>query len=130
MPIEGQVAGSFNPNVVNQIASWLNRAQTALKDPPHAAKQETPEDLQSLPSNEIMNQMQEVERLILEGPLIQDKSAGLPHIVGQADQPVTPGSLETAHADKRLRTDGAEDAEALVGFIRSVRASAEATEDS
>lgn len=86
-----------------------------------------------------MTQMQEVERLIHEGPIIQHSSAGLPHIVDQVSQEVvispTTARLELEPADKRMRTDGeggegAEDAEALVGFLRSVRASAKSGQES
>jgi hypothetical protein len=111
MPLEGQ--GS-NPNIVTQTASWLDRAKSVLRDPsPKTTGQEKPEE------DEIMTQMQEVERLIHEGPIIQQTSVGLHH------QETAPG---VEPADKRLRT-GAEDAEALVGFLRSVRASAATGED-
>jgi hypothetical protein len=117
MPLEGQVAGS-NPNIVTQTASWLDRAKSVLQDPsPKTTGQDKAEE------DEIMTQMQEVERLIHEGPIIQQTSVGLPHIVDH--QATTPG---VEPADKRLRT-GAEDAEALVGFLRSVRASAASGED-
>lgn len=130
-------------NVVTQTATWLDRASTILKGSgtnsgqamdstslsseteAHAGSQ----DLQSLPKNEIENQMKEVERLIHEGPLIQQTSAGLPEILDQKQGDLaTEGNptnvIEEAEpADKRLRT-GAEDAEALVGFLTAVRASA------
>ena len=72
--------------------------------------------------------MQEVQRLIHEGPIIQQTSVDLPHMLDD-DVPAIGGQLnvEAEPADKRLRTD--EDAEALVGFIRSVRASAASGEE-
>jgi hypothetical protein len=122
IPPEGQVAGS-NPNIVTQTASWLDRAKSVLKDPsPNTTGQEKPEE----DADEIMTQMQEVERLIHEGPSIQQTSVGFPHIVDH--QATTASTPPVEPADKRLRT-GAEDAEALVGFLRSVRASAASGED-
>jgi hypothetical protein len=76
-----------------------------------------------------MTQMAEVQKLLNEGTTMQRTSVELSQLVHQ--QPVT-STQDTASgtqspppepADKRLRT-GAEDAEALVGFLRSVRASA------
>jgi hypothetical protein len=125
IPPEGQVAGGSDPNIVTQTASWLDRAKSVLKDPsPKTTGQEKPEELQSLPSDELMTQMQEVQRLIHEGPIIQRTIPGLPHVVDQQ----TASSPPPEPADKRLRT-GAEDAEALVGFLRSVRASAASGQD-
>ena len=72
-------------------------------------------------------QMQEVQRLIHEGPIIQQSSADLPDMLDQAEQQAGTISPNPEPADKRLRT--AEDAEALVGFLRSVRASAASGED-
>jgi hypothetical protein len=69
--------------------------------------------------------MHEVERLIYEGPSIQQTSADLPHMLeGPLDGSLSP---DDEPADKRMRT--AEDAEALVGFIRSVQASAASGEE-
>ena len=81
--------------------------------------------------------MKEVQRLIHEGPIIQQTTAGLPHLLER--QRADPQHASVGHrkvtdeapADKRARTSfgdsttGAEDAEALVGFLNSVRASAE-----
>jgi hypothetical protein len=121
IPLEGQVVGS-NPNIVTQTASWLDRAKSVLKDP----SPKTPGGQEKHEEDEIMTQMQEVERLIHEGPSIQQTSVGLSHVVDH--QPSTTSSPPVEPADKRLRT-GAEDAEALVGFLRSVRASAASGED-
>jgi hypothetical protein len=78
---------------------------------------------------DIQVQMQEVQRLIHEGPIIQQTSAELPEMIDQAEQEAldiastaAAAAAEVEPADKRMRT--AEDAEALVGFLRSVRASA------
>lgn len=65
--------------------------------------------------------MKEVQRLIHEGPAIQENTAGLATLSEQSDDLATASSgSDTEPADKRLRT--AEDAEALVGFLRTVRA--------
>ena len=107
------------PNPVAQTASWLDRAKSALKEAP------TENTVEAI---SLHYQMQEVQRLIHEGPVIQQTSADLPQML---DDEVPPPSgqhnLEVEPADKRLRTD--EDAEALVGFIRSVRASAASGEE-
>jgi hypothetical protein len=108
-------------SAVTQTASWLERAKSALQEPGlenAASQQVTAEVLQT--------QMHEVQRLINEGPVIQQTSAGLSHSLDQyAEHPPSSGGSDTEPADKRLRT--AEGAEALVGFIRSVRESAAAT---
>jgi hypothetical protein len=103
------------PNPVAQTASWLDRAKSALQEP----SSENIEEEFSL-----HYQMQEVKRLIHEGPVIQQTSADLPHIL---DDETPPATALVEPADKRLRTD--EDAEALVGFIRSVQASAASGEE-
>jgi len=149
-----QDAGAQNPNVVTQTASWLDRASNILKETGcpqqpkqqgttavllHSSKQkfsltqEQAQALQSLPKTEIEKQMKEVERLIHEGPLVQQTTAGLSLTLhdddikqdsssdGSSDGQRTPPEP----ADKRMKT-GAEDAEALVGFLTAVRASAAA----
>jgi ATP-dependent protease HslVU (ClpYQ) ATPase subunit len=107
------------PNPVAQTASWLDRAKSAL--------QETPTE-NTVEAISLHYQMQEVQRLIHEGPVIQQTSADLPHMLDD-ETPAHDGqqNVEVEPADKRLRTD--EDAEALVGFIRSVRASAASGEE-
>ena len=108
------------PNPVAQTASWLDRAKLALQETPSESNEE---------SLSLHYKMQEVQRLIHEGPVIQQTSAGLTQMLDD-ESPVSAStglnssqqSIEIEPADKRLRTD--EDAEALVGFIRSVRASA------
>ena len=152
---------------VARTATWLDRANAILSTqndglqamPPRPAPSVEPTgqsqagDLNSLPQQEIENQMREVQRLIHEGPVIQQTTAGLPHLLEQGpgshhapvfgQRKVTEDGVvqesvfvsSTAEpADKRPRTSssaenssGAEDAEALVGFLNSVRASAEAT---
>lgn len=107
--------GNQNENVVTRTASWLDRAKSVLRHPSNDGDDNPDEPA------DIRTQMQEVQRLIHEGPYIQESSAGLPEIIDQAEQHArTVGDVEPA--DKRMRT--AEDAEALVGFLRSVRASA------
>jgi len=104
-------------NAVTQTASWLDRAKSALKaDLPSEA------DLGQSTAI-IQNQMNEVQRLIKEGPVIQTNSDGITNVMERgSDQHPSPSGSDTEPEDKRLRT--AADAEALVGFIRSVRESA------
>lgn len=114
-------------NVVTQTASWLDRAKSVLQEPSSGASADSPD------SGDIQNQMQEVQRLIHEGPAIQQTTVGLSSVLDQAqdeeetEEVASPVNSDTEHADKRLRT--AEDAEALVGFLRSVRASAASGQD-
>jgi hypothetical protein len=91
-----------------------------LKDSPNGSAEEHD-------ASDIESQMHEVQRLIHEGPIIQQTSAALPSMLEQAEERAATSSPEPEPADKRLRT--AEDAEALVGFIRSVRASAASGQD-
>ena len=146
---------------VTQTASWLDRASNILKETgsqkgvslqcaqqKFSLTKEQAQALQSLPKKEIEMQMKEVERLIHEGPIIQQTSAGLPLVLHQPpdlgrQQPLSVPTTIVAStsagsdgqqtppepADKRMRT-GAEDAEALVGFLTAVRASAAAGTDS
>jgi hypothetical protein len=134
-------------SVVTQAASWLDRANAILKGGhlqnfPIAAntvgstEQTAGESMDSMPNSEIENQMKEVQRLIYEGPHIQQTTAGLPNLLSTNQRPSSvfegpPSPPEPA--DKRIRTggtiNGAEDAEALVGFLRSVRASAASGQD-
>lgn len=108
-------------NPILQTAAWLDRAKSLTSFPSN--------NIEVLPRNEVMHQMAEVQKLLSEGSTMQRTSAELPHVVEHsADQAATGTPSGTASpppepADKRLRT-GAEDAEALVGFLRSVRASA------
>jgi hypothetical protein len=150
--LSGQSTSSDAPqigqSVVTQAASWLDRANAILKGGhlpnfPMATttlgstQQTAGESIDSLPNSEIENQMKEVERLIYEGPNIQQTAAGLPNLFSTSQRPSNlfegpPSPPEPA--DKRMRTGGtitgAEDAEALVGFLRSVRASAASGQDS
>jgi hypothetical protein len=148
-------------NALTQTASWLDRANAILRgtEPGRfnagtaTSTLSLADELGSMPSSDIEDQMREVQRLIYEGPLIQQTTAGLPHLLDRSrDVPpmmhasgsedsvpvqtltykkeLAPNSAEPA--DKRMRTghgDGAEDAEALVGFLRSVRASAASGQD-
>lgn len=117
-------------NVVTQTASWLDRAKSVLQEPSSSASADTPD------SGYLQSQIQEVQRLIHEGPAIQQTTVGLSTILDHSqdeeddDEEVeiaSPANSDTEPADKRLRT--AEDAEALVGFLRSVRASAASGQD-
>lgn len=139
-------------SVVARTASWLDRANSILQgNEVLAASASAPElGVDSgfpLPKSEIMNQMEEVQRLIHEGPIIQQTTAGIAGVLDQEfPQAVQSSSEDTGDpglrvefkqaaepADKRMRrtsmnSTGAEDAEALVGFLRSVRASAASEE--
>jgi hypothetical protein len=107
---------------VAETASWLDRAKLALKEPSQTTSEKAQE-------RDLKNQMQEVQRLIQEGPAVQQTSAVLPDVLDNAteESPPRAESPGSEPADKRMRT--AEDAEALVGFLRSVRASAASGED-
>jgi hypothetical protein len=154
---QGAVASGGPPvqqNGVTQAASWLDRANAILKGTKAEGGAATPnshssglqqlggQSFDSMPNAEIENQMKEVQRLIYEGPLIQQTTAGLPTFLAHSEQdpsnlnatsqrvaPTGDPSLNAEPADKRKRRSshsGAEDADAaaLVGFLRSVRAAA------
>ena len=110
-------AGPQNP--ILQTASWLDRAKS-LTSLPSA-------NIEGLPRSEVMDQMAQVQKLLSEGSTMQRKSAELTNLVDQTAAPSGTESPPPEPADKRLRT-GAEDAEALVGFLRSVRAAASGQE--
>jgi hypothetical protein len=120
-----ETSNEMHGNPVATTAAWLDRAKNVLKDP-SSGDGSTDEQTQ-----ELENQMQEVQRLIYEGPSIRQTSHALPRILdNQVEETVNSplnqgfvaGSSDDEQAEKRLRTT--EDAEALVGFLRSVRASA------
>lgn len=143
--VRGQSGTTIQETAVTQAASWLDRANAILGGTtigggrtmlPTAASATAP----PVTGSEIENQMNEVRRLIYEGPLIQQTTAGLPGMLSydsNGDIPATNiGSANVNNsiepADKRQRRtslSGAEDAEALVGFLRSVRASAASEQD-
>lgn len=108
--------GQENP--IAKTASWLDRAKNVLQEPSGI-------NLHDEETEELENQIQEVQRLIHEGPSIQLTSHELPQILDlpvHGKDTIAGDSGDDEPADKRHRT--AEDAEALVGFLRSVRASA------
>lgn len=124
VPCADITEGTQQSNPVAQTAVWLDRAKSALKDPPEEITVEATDFLH--------HQIEEVQRLIHEGPSIQQTSADLPQVLDEETQAaigdgVDAGGSEVEPADKRLRT--AEDAEALVGFLRRVRASAASGEE-
>lgn len=90
---------------LTQTASWLDRAKVALES--HTENED---------ASNLQSRMQEMQRLICEGPSIQQTSTDLPNI------------LNESHLDrsKRMRTTEG-DAEALVGFLRTVRASVDSS---
>jgi hypothetical protein len=112
-------------NPILQTATWLDRAKNVTCQPS--------DSIEALPRSEVMSQMEEVQKLLNEGSSMQLTGAGLPHLLEQAAVQFGTSTAGTESpspepADKRLRT-GAEDAEALVGFLRSVRASAESGQE-
>lgn len=177
-------------SAVTQAATWLdrsnvilmgnigneNRANTSLRGNfsnesfQQQHKDETTSTHSSM-EDSLEHQMKEVQRLIYEGPIIQQTTAGLPNLLlrtsvstASADHqtnqnadtstiiaasiftPIGSSQLSSSSthipptlepADKRMRMNtaadsnstGAEDAEALVGFLRSVRASAAAGQE-
>lgn len=159
VPVAHPGTHHVNQTAVARTATWLDRANAILQAKSDSAQPVAPRNVPSvvltaqdqassfgsLPQREIENQMKEVQRLIHEGPIIQQTTAGLPHLLEQGsqltgqrkvteDQGAVYLSSPAEHADKRARTSsasgnssGAEDAEALVGFLKSVRASAEAS---
>jgi hypothetical protein len=117
-------------SAVTTTAAWLDQANSVLNEQEELVSQH--QSLTTVPKNQLVSQMERVERLIYEGPRIQRSSADLTLLLDQAsdDRPSSPGSgADLEPADKRMRT-GSEDAEALVGFLRSVRKSAIAQQDS
>eukprot|EP00980_Cylindrotheca_fusiformis_P028335 scaffold22592_cov129-Cylindrotheca_fusiformis.AAC.21 len=151
---QGAVGNKMQQNVVTQAASWLDRANAILAGaskgdkgvfvPAESSLRESHQfDSTSSNENEIESQMQEVRRLIYEGPIIQQTAAGLPHLLSYDTRENTIATVNRVPmagehskavepADKRQRrtsVSGAEDAEALVGFLRSVRASATSSQD-
>lgn len=147
--VQVPAGNNIQQTVVTQAASWLDRANAILAGSkpsngilvPTSSSSPEPQSFDNIASNEIESQMQEVRRLIYEGPIIQQTAAGLPHLLscdGPENTTATMNRVPMAGdqhisiepADKRQRrtslssAEGAEDAEALVGFLRSVRASA------
>mmetsp|Transcript_8928 Transcript_8928/g.22078 ORF Transcript_8928/g.22078 Transcript_8928/m.22078 type:complete len:503 (+) Transcript_8928:398-1906(+) len=162
-------------SAVTQAATWLDRANVILmgnigsgnaatssskRNSPNYQQQNKDETRSTSSSMEdsLEHQMKEVQRLIYEGPMIQQTTAGLPNLLLRTavatvsterkhgvdhNTIIAPSSIPThispTHepADKRMRMinaadsnpTGAEDAEALVGFLRSVRASAAAGQE-
>jgi hypothetical protein len=129
--------------IVTRTASWLDRANAILAS--GGENEPMPQQhlsADSQPAKEIEDEMIEVQRLIHEGPIIQQTTAGLPRLLDHSlgsDSPLQytaslSGDLESSQppVDKRPRrlsgndSSGAEDAQALVGFLNSVRAAAAA----
>ena len=112
-------AGSTaSQNPILQTATWLDRAKSLTSLPS--------DNIEVLPRSEVMDQMAEVQKLLNEGSTMQRANAEFTHLDHSAERSGANSGTESPPpepADKRLRT-GAEDAEALVGFLRSVRASA------
>lgn len=107
MPDSSQ--GKTGDTPVTQTASWLDRAKGVLEGQNDDKDQ----------SQDLQSRMQEMQRLIREGPGIQQASADLPNIL--EEPPVA-----APERPKRMRTAEG-DAEALVGFLRTVRASVDSS---
>lgn len=146
--LRAAVGHEIQQTVVTQAASWLDRANAILKGSTTGGAGATTSTTypptsvngaDTIASNDIESEMNEVRRLIYEGPLIQQTAAGLPNLLTPTSSYVgndenganvvgRDQSILLEPADKRQRrapVSGAEDdAEALVGFLRSVRASA------
>lgn len=144
----------LNQNIVTRTASWLDRANAILStgqngtsqpvrqiQPAVNGSQDHAQAVRSLPATEIEDQMKEVQRLIHEGPIIQQTTAGLPQLLDQPnampshsyqtsasghESPQPPVDKRARHMNDAEITSGAADAEALVGFLNSVRAAAAA----
>jgi hypothetical protein len=117
----GGAAGGATGHIqsVTQTASWLDRAKLALQN--------------SSNQHHHHATLQDVERLIDEGPLIQQNAVELLSNMMSQDTsdatmttpttpPPPPPTLTTTSSDshsKRMRRD--EDAQALVGFLRTVQ---------
>lgn len=138
--VRSQGGTTIQETAVTQAASWLDRANAILGGSRTIVPTTTSAAAPPVTGSEIENQMNEVRRLIYEGPLIQQTTAGLPGMLNyeknaeKAPTRLSPasGNHSIEPADKRQRRtslSGAEDAEALVGFLRSVRASAASEQD-
>lgn len=113
---------SSTENPVTRTASWLDRAKSVLREPKEKIASSESRSSSNYDETQLVSQMHEVERLIDEGPVIQKSSAGIPQLLDQAEER-SPESPNREPVDKRPRTVP-EDAEALVGFLRSVHAAA------
>lgn len=81
---------SGNRAVVAQTASWLDRANAILaQNHPERPTYEQERKLVKSSSDEVEDEMKEVERLIHEGPIIQQSSAGFPTLLQQKSFPST-----------------------------------------
>jgi hypothetical protein len=117
----GGAAGSATSHIqsVTQTASWLDRAKLALQNSSSTQHHH----------HHASATLQDVERLIDEGPLIQQNAVELLSNMMNQDTSdatmtttTTPPTLTTTSSDshsKRMRRD--EDAQALVGFLRTVQ---------
>jgi hypothetical protein len=150
--------GPSGPHSLARTASWLDRANMVLQSSQPLAPSGESESAGSQSSNDsIRSELQQVQSLIREGPAIQQSTAGIQqfvqhattqldppteassasaggaglqsHVVCAAVLPAGPPSPPAEPEEKRQRLRTAEDAEALVGFLRSVRASAAASSE-
>jgi len=70
-----------NRAVVTQTASWLDRANAILTQAHSSQRSEAEMKISKTSSDEVEQEMKEVEQLIHEGPMIQKTSAGLSTIL-------------------------------------------------
>jgi len=122
-------------SAITRTASWLDRANAILTPSLSMRLEGDHDQVNTLPENEIENQMKAVERLLHEGPIIQQATAGLPLLLDGdnnaylCSEATNIGSQDSIHhprdkRPRRLSDTGAEDAEALLGFVNTVRAAA------
>ena len=132
-------------NIVAKTALWLDRAGALLSGnyvSPENLVVAPPkiDDIELLPPSLVEFQMKEVEKLLNEGSIIQKVGKGLPRLLEgsthlnltagkeapskRSRQPLSGGSLSTIGPQAPGGRPDAEGAQALVGFIESVRSSA------
>lgn len=106
-----------NNPATTQTTAWLDRANSALSGP----SLDDPEDISNL-----QLQIQQVQQLIDESTALKEANLELNCVLDEKSSVAPANEISPVHevepADKRMKTT--EDAEALVGFLQQVRASA------
>lgn len=103
--------------VVTETANWLDQANMLLE------KQQQQQLHQHQPG-EVERQLQQMEHLIHQGPQIRESSAGLPQMIQQRQQ-----QPEARRGPTPNLVSQTSDAEALVGFINSIRQESESARE-
>jgi len=96
-----------NRVVVAQTASWLDRANAILSNRRNASEEQSKQTSQG---DEVKKEMQEIEGLIQEGPIIQQSSAGL--LLQEYSEAFN------EHASKRKVSDDHHDSKGLVTKVK------------